>query len=104
MTRSPTMRAGGDAASAAANGLATTGRVLPVVTDRLFHITTAGASTMPLTSPARAGMVRSSRASNHSEYTLFSPSDCPTNQDHLKPRMPRHAHDVAKWVARAVQD
>ena len=73
----------GDTASAAANGLATTGRVLPVVTDRLFHTITAGASTMPLTSSVRAGRLRSSRASTQSEYTLFSPSDCPTNRDHL---------------------
>ena len=39
----PPLRPGpsGDTARAAANGLATTGRVLPVVTDRPFHTTTA---------------------------------------------------------------
>ncbi len=73
----------GDTASAAAHWLATTGRVLPVVTDRLFTTTAAAASTMPLTSSRRVGTFYSPRAQNHSEYTLFSPSDCPTNQDHL---------------------
>ena len=59
------------------------GRVLQVVTDRLFHTTTAGASTMPLTSLVRVGRFRSSRATTQSEYTSFPPSDCPTNRDHL---------------------
>ena len=81
----PPLRSGpsGDTASAAAHGLATTGRVLPVVTDRLFHTTTTDASTMPLTSSVRVGRFRSSRAQNPSEYTLVPPSDCPTNRDHL---------------------
>ena len=39
---------------------------------------------MPLTSARRVARFRSPRAQNHSEYTLSSPSDCPTNQDHLK--------------------
>ena len=73
----------GDTASAAAKWLTTTGRVLPVVTDRLFTTTAAAASTMPLTSSRQVGRFHSPKAQNHSEYTLFPPSDCPTNQDHL---------------------
>ena len=38
---------------------------------------------MRLTSIQPAGNYRLSRAQYQSEYTLFSPSDCPTNQDHL---------------------
>ena len=105
----PPLRCGpsGDTTSAAANGLATTGRVLPVVTDRLFHTTTAGASTMPLTSPACAGKVPSSRASTQSEYTLFSPSDCPTNQDHLtRPSSVLIGEDTYKrrWVSFEIEE
>ena len=39
---------------------------------------------MPLTPPRRGGRFRSSRVPHQSEYTLIRPSDCPTNQDHLK--------------------
>ena len=83
MSQPENMRAGNATALAAAKWLTTTGRVLPVVTDRLFHTTTAGASTMPLTSSVRGGRFRLSRAPIQSEYTLFPPSDCPTNQHHL---------------------
>ena len=44
---------------------------------------TSLASTMPLTSSRAVGRFRSSRASNQSAYTLFPPSDGPTNHDHL---------------------
>ena len=73
----------GDTASAAAKWLKTTGRVLPVVTDRLFTTTAARALTIQLTSSRQVGRFRSSRAPIQSEYTLHPPSDCPTNQDHL---------------------
>ena len=39
---------------------------------------------MPLTPSRRGGRFRSSRVQNQSEYTLIRPSDCPTNQDHLR--------------------
>ena len=97
----PPLRSGpsGDPASAAANGLATTGRVLPVVTDRLSRTTGADASTMPLTSSASVGRFRASRAQHQSEYTLTPPSDCPTNQDHLS----RLASAVRSRVVRRVK-
>ena len=44
---------------------------------------TMSAATMLLTSPVAVGTVRSSRAPNQSEHTFITPSDCPTNQDHL---------------------
>ena len=60
------------------------GRGLPAMTDRLLTTKSRGDSGMRLTSIQPAGNYRLSRAQNQSEYTLFSPSDCPTNQDHLK--------------------
>ena len=50
----------------------------------LLTTTAAHASTMPLTSSRTVGRLRSPRASNQSEYTLFPPSDCPRNQDHVR--------------------
>ena len=96
----PPLRCGpsGDTASAAAKRLTTTGRVLPVVIDRLLTPNTAGASTMPLTSSASVGRFRSSRAPNQSEYTLIPPSDCPTNQDHLN--IPPHERDRPRNAVR----
>ena len=46
----------------------------------------ADVAAMPLTPSRRGGRFRSSRVPNQSEYTLIRPSDCPTNQDHLKGR------------------
>ena len=86
VSRPGTMCAGNATSLAAANWLATTGRVLPVVANRLSHTTAADASTMPLTSSGSVGRFRSSRVPNQSEYTLVPPSDCPTNQDHLRNR------------------
>ena len=56
------------------------------LTTRAGLLTTAAAhaSTMPLTSSRAVGRLRSPRASNQSEYTLFPPSDCPRNQDHVR--------------------
>ena len=81
----PPLRCGpsGDTASAAAKRSMTTGRVLPVVIDRLSDSTTAGTSTMPLTSSAPVGRFCSPTVQDQSEYTLIQPSDCPRNQDHL---------------------
>ena len=59
------------------------GRGLPAMTDRLLTTKSRGDSGMRLTSIQPAGNYRLSRAQYQSEYTLFSPSDCPTNQDHL---------------------
>ena len=82
----PPLRSGpsGDTATAVARWLMTTGRVLPVVTDRLLTRPAADVAAMPLTSSRRGGRFRSSRVPNQSEYTLIRPSDCPTNQDHLR--------------------
>ena len=60
------------------------GNATSLAVDRLSDTTAVDASTMPLTSSAAIGRLRSSRASNQSEYTFFPPSDCPTNQDHLR--------------------
>ena len=85
----PPLRCGpsGDTTSAAANGLATTGRVLPVVTDRPFHTTTAGALTMPLTSSV--GVAPFTRAITQSEYTSRSVPGTPPGS----PEGPRTRRD-----------
>ena len=89
----PPLRSGpsGDTATAVAKRLTTTERVLPVVTDRLLTRPAADVAAMPLTPSRRGGRFRSSRVPNQSEYTLIRPSDCPTNQDHL--REPANARD-----------
>ena len=76
----------GDTASPAAQRLMTTGRVLPVVTDRLFDDGHPTVFEDRLTRRDPEGGFDSPRASNPSEYTLFRPSGCPKNQDHLGPR------------------
>ena len=85
----PPLRSGpsGDTASPAAQRLMTTGRVLPVVTDRLFHVGHPTVFQDRLTRRDPDGRFDSPRASNPSEYTLFRPSDCPKNQDHLTRRL-----------------
>ena len=79
-----TMRAGNAAALAVSTRF---------VNDRLLTSGIADTSTMPLTSWVPVGRFRSSRASDQSEYTSFPPSDCPTNQDHL--RRPSEKGDVS---------
>ena len=66
------------------------GRGLPAMTDRLLTTKSRGDSGMRLTSIPPAGNYRLSRAQYQSEYTLFSPSDCPTNQDHLSSHYGSH--------------
>ena len=61
------------------------GRVLPVVTDRLFDDGHATVFEDRLTRRDPEGGFDSPRASNPSECTLFRPSGCPENQDHLEP-------------------
>ena len=70
------------------------GRGLPAMTDRLVTTRSRGDSGMRLTSIQPAGNYRLSRAQYQSEYTLFSPSDCPTNQDHLIWRLNRSGATV----------
>ena len=73
----------GDTASPAAQRWVTTGRVLPVITDRLFDDGHPTVFEDRLTRRNPEGRFYSPRASNPSEYTLFRPSGCPKNQDHL---------------------
>ncbi len=63
------------------------GRGLPAMVDQLLTGRSKGASEARLTSIRPAGNYRLSRVQNQSEYTLLSPSDCPTNQDHLRGAM-----------------
>ena len=83
----PPLRSGpsGDTASPAAQRSMTTGRVLPVVTDRLFDDGHPTVFEDRLTRRNPEGGFDSPRASNPSECTLFRPSGCPENQDHLEP-------------------
>ena len=85
----PPLRSGpsGDTASPAAQRSMTTGRVLPVVTDRLFDDGHPTVFEDRLTRRNPEGGFDSPRASNPSECTLFRPSGCPENQDHLEPRV-----------------
>ena len=85
----PPLRSGpsGDTASPAAQRSMTTGRVLPVVTDRLFDDGHPTEFENRLTRRNPEGGFDSPRASNPSECTLFRPSGCPENQDHLEPRV-----------------
>ena len=87
----PPLRSGpsGDTASPAAQRLMTTGRVLPVVTDRLFddgHPTVFD-DRLTRRNPERG--FDSPRASDPSEYALFRASGCPKNQDRRKPCVAR---------------
>ena len=81
----PPLRSGpsGDTASPAAQRSMTTGRVLPVVTDRLFDDGHPTVFEDRLTRRNPEAGFDSPRASNPSEHTLFRPSGCPKNQDHL---------------------
>ena len=72
-----------DTPNPAAWKLIMAGSGLPALTDRLLTAKFSGDSGAWLTSIQPAGNYRFSRAQNQSEYTLFLPSDCPTNQDHL---------------------
>ena len=63
---------------------AVAGTGLPAMADRLLTDRPRGDSGTRLTSIQPAGNHRVSRAQHQSEYTLFSPSNCPTNQDYLR--------------------
>ena len=97
----PPLRCGpsGDTANPAAKRSMTTGRVLPVVIDRLFDYDAPDVPAMSLTSCRSGGKLRSSRIPNQSEHTLIRPSDCPTNQDHLTLRV--HAVLVGLQIRRS---
>jgi len=77
-----------DTPKPAAWELVMAGRGLPAMTDRLPTAWSQGDSRAWLTSILCAGDDQFSRTQIQSEYTLFSPSNCPTNQDHLSPNPP----------------
>ena len=72
-----------DTPNPAAWKLAMAERGLSAMTDRLLAARPRADSRTRLTLIQPAGDDQLSRAQNQSEYALFSPSDCPTNQDHL---------------------
>ena len=90
----------GDTASPAAQRSMTTGRVLPVVTDRLFDDGHPTVFEDRLTRRDPEGGFDSPRASNPSECTLFRPSGCRTTSNLGSARF----SGVAVWTLARCRD